>query len=96
MFENDEAEMLQKYRRREDGIETDEEDQDVDVVKTSRSEKTESVSETLGRSSGLRSKRGRDADDGEVEDKVDSDQEEDQQALLEKMRYLKSKMRKIR
>ena len=49
MFENDEAEMLQKYRRREDGIKTDEEDQDVDVVKTSRSEKTESVSETLGR-----------------------------------------------
>ena len=43
----------------------------------------------------MRSKRGRDADDGEVEDKVDSDQEEDQQALL-KMRYLKSKMRKIR
>ena len=49
VFENDEAEMLQKYRRREDGTETDEEDQDVDVVKTSRSEKTESVSETLGR-----------------------------------------------
>ena len=44
----------------------------------------------------MRSKRGRDADDGEVEDKVDSDQEEDQQALLENMRYLKSKMRKIR
>ena len=51
MFENDKAKMLQKYRRREDGIETDEEDQDVAVVKTSRSEKTESVSETLGRSS---------------------------------------------
>ena len=45
-------------------------------MKTGRSQKTESVPETLGGSSGLRSKRGGEAEDREPEeDKVDSDQE---------------------
>ena len=77
ILDNDETEKLQKYRRKKDGIETDEEDQGDAVVKTGRSEKTKFVPDILGGSSRSRSKRGRDAEDGEMEDKVNSVQEDE-------------------
>ena len=47
------------------------------MKKTERSEKTECVPETLGDQVGRNLERGRDPEDEEMEDKVDSGQEDE-------------------